>query len=358
MNISQDQPARLLDFGYTEVEARFLYLVATHSGYFTVRQFLDFAKAKSGKRNARLVEKLFSLGHASAQRYTRRSLVYHLCSRQLYSAISKDYLRNRREHELTHIKTRLLALDFILTHPKEDYFETAEAKRRYFIQRFQVNESVFSPCEGHRSGITFADRFPLCVAYPSPDYMPVVTFTYVDTEHRNLDAYIAHLRTYRPLFRRLPGFQFLYISTATGLRREAAELFSLLIEGKGLSDLTRYFDLETKWEREQYRLVTEQDTIFLSQARKRYTGESISSLYHLWKRNKLPKDFQAEAARVSPYPQKIFFRPITVPGHEAIFGDSTKNWGDGWQIRGCSGAASPRRSPSKLTQTLQRSADA
>src|SRR6266436_1550327 len=243
MSIREDQLARVFDFGYTEVEARFLYLVATHSGYFTVRQFLDFAKAKSGKRNARLVEKLFSLGHASAQRYTRRSLVYHLCSRQLYSAIGKDYLRNRRDHELTHIKTRLLALDFILAHPKEDYFETAEAKRRYFVERFKVSENLFTMSDGLSSGITFADRFPLCVAYPPPEYMPVLIFTYVDPEHQNLDAYIAHLRTYRPLFRQLPGFQFLYISTAAGLQKEAAELFSLLVEGKGLSDLTRYFDL-------------------------------------------------------------------------------------------------------------------
>lgn len=357
MSILEDQLAGLCNFGYTEVEARFLYLVVTHSGYFTVRQFLDFATAKSGKRNARLVEKLFSLGHASAQRYTRRSLVYHLCSRQLYSAIGKDYLRNRREHELTHIKTRLLALDFILAHPKEDYFETAEAKCRYFVERFKVSENLFTPSDG-RNGITFADRFPLYVAYPSPDCMPVVTFTYLDPEHRNLDAYIAHLRTYRALFRQLPSFQFLYISTATGLQKEAAELFSLLVEGKGLSDLTRYFDRETKWEREQYRLVTEQDAIFLSQAGKRYTGESIGTLYYLWRRNQLPKDFQAEAAPASPLKQKILFRAITVPGHESIFGDSTKNWGDGWQIRGCSGAGSPRGSLSRPTQTLQRTADA
>src|SRR5947209_12687459 len=174
MNIAEDQLAKLRNFGYTEVEARFLYLVATHSGYFTVRQFLDFARAKSGKRNARLVERLFGLGHASAQRYTRRSLVYHLCSRQLYSAIGKDYLRNRREHELTHIKTRLLALDFILAYPKEDYFETAEAKRRYCVERFKVSEGLFSPFVEHHTGITFADRFPLCIACPPPEYMPVV----------------------------------------------------------------------------------------------------------------------------------------------------------------------------------------
>ncbi|HKV61508.1 MAG TPA: hypothetical protein VJO16_06325 [Candidatus Acidoferrum sp.] len=358
MGIQQDHLARLRDFGYTEVEARFLYLVAAHSGYFTVRQFLGFAEAKSGKRNAQLVEKLFSLGHASAQRYTRRSLVYHLSSRQLYSAIGKDYLRNRREHELSHIKTRLLALDFILAHPKEDYFETAEARRQYFVERFKVSENLFNPLDGRSNPITFTDRFPLCIAYPSPDFMPVVTFTYVDPGHRNLAAYISHLRTYRPLFRQLPGFQFLYISTAAGLQKEAAELFSLIVEGKGLSELIRYFDLESKWNREQYGLLTEQDVIFLSDARKHYTGESISTLYYLWRRKQLPKDFQAEAAPVPRPAQKILFRAFTVPGHEAIFGDSTKNWGDGWQIRGCSRAASPRGSLSKPTQTLQRTVNA
>jgi len=33
-------------FGYTEEEAKFLYLVATHSGYFTCQQFLQFIKMK------------------------------------------------------------------------------------------------------------------------------------------------------------------------------------------------------------------------------------------------------------------------------------------------------------------------
>ena len=358
MNIPQNQLARLLDFGYTEMEARFLYLVATHSGYFTLRQFLDFAHAKSGKRNARLVEKLFSLGHASARRYTRRSLVFQLRSRQIYAAIGKDHLRNRREHELPHIKTRLLALDFILAHPHEQYFETAEEKRRYFIERFKVEESLCSPTGAKRDGITFSDCFPLCVAYPPPEYMPVVTFTYINSDHRNLDAYVAHLRTYRPLFRRLPGFQFLYVSTASGLQNEAAELFSFLVEGQGLVDLVRYFDLQTKWDRKQYGLLAEAEVLFLSKARKRFTGPSIASLYYLWKRNRLPKDFQPEATPTSTPAQKVSFRALTVPGHEAIFGDSTKNWGDGWEIRGSSRAASPRGLVTTPAQSLQRTADA
>jgi hypothetical protein len=37
----------LRGFDYTEEEARFHYLVAMHSGYFTSQQFLQFIKTKS-----------------------------------------------------------------------------------------------------------------------------------------------------------------------------------------------------------------------------------------------------------------------------------------------------------------------
>ena len=40
MNIPQRQIEGLTAFGYNVSEARFLYLVAMHSGYFTARQFL------------------------------------------------------------------------------------------------------------------------------------------------------------------------------------------------------------------------------------------------------------------------------------------------------------------------------
>src|SRR5579871_3441422 len=138
MGIQESQLAPLRAFGYTEAEARFLYLVATHSGYFTVRQFLEFAQAKSGKRNAHLIERLFSQAHATAQGYRRRSCVYHLHSRALYDAIGKSELRNRRNHEIRHIKARLLALDYVLAHSENDYFETAKAKWRYLVETLRV----------------------------------------------------------------------------------------------------------------------------------------------------------------------------------------------------------------------------
>ena len=147
MNISETHLANLRAFGYTEPEARFLYIAATYSGYFTVRQFLEFAKAKSGKRSACFVEKLIELGHASAQRYTRKSLVYHIHSRGLFAAIGRDYLRHRREHELDHIKTQLLALDLVLANPENDYFETAQRKRQYFTETLKLDSALFTSKE-------------------------------------------------------------------------------------------------------------------------------------------------------------------------------------------------------------------
>src|SRR5229473_1191175 len=63
MNIAPAHLEALQALGYTEVESRFLYLVATHSGYFTARQFLSFTGAHWGKRTTTFWNKLQSRGH-------------------------------------------------------------------------------------------------------------------------------------------------------------------------------------------------------------------------------------------------------------------------------------------------------
>ncbi len=358
MNISETQLANLRAFGYTESEARFLYIAATHSGYFTVRQFLEFAKAKSGKRSACFVEKLIALGHASAQRYTRKSLIYHIHSRRLFAGIGKDYLRHRREHELDHIKTQLLALDFILSHPENDYFETAQKKRQYFIETLKLDFARLTSEEASRKPITFSNGFPVFLAWPSPELPPVVTFTYVDSGHWNLDPYVAHLRRYRPLFQHLPSFQFIYISTSARLQGEARELFSLLIKGEGLPDLLRYFDVQTKWNRKQYGQVTDADLIFRNEAKKRFTGPRFETLYRLWSRNQLPSDIARQETTLLPASERISFQAITVPGHESVFGNSAKRWGDDWQPQQLSAQTSPKPESKLFTQRQMRKGEA
>jgi hypothetical protein len=353
MPIATDQLAPLRSFGYTEVESRFLYLVATHSGYFTVRQFLDFAHAKSGKRNAHLIEKLFSQGHATAQRCRRRSCVYHLHSRALYDAIGKGELRNRRNHEISHIKARLLGLDYVLAHSENEHFETARAKWRYLVETLKVADAIFIPEADGIEWITFPDRFPMGVSRASAESAPVVIFTYVDSEQVGLGPFIRHLRAYRRLFAALPYFEFVYVSTASREQDEAAELFALLIQGKGLGNLLRYFDLKTKWDNHQYGLLSEDEVTFLSEGRKRYTGESFAALYYLWKRKQLPKDLRAEGF-CNP---NCTFKLMTVCGHDAVSGTETKRWGDGWKVLGSSRTTSPRGSLRLEQQVLPTKAN-
>jgi hypothetical protein len=332
MHIPESQLASLRAFGYTEVEARFLHIAATHSGYFTVGQFLSFAKASYGKRNARFVEKLLTLGHASVQRYRRNGRLYHLDCRQIYAAIGKDYLRRRRKHELRYIRTRLLGLDFILAHAEENYFETAEAKRHYFVEGCKIDPTLFCATVQNKRAITFADGFPLYIAYPAPDDEPLVIFTYIDPGDRSIDPYIAHLRRYRPLFQRLRSLQFLYVATKGGRHQEAGELFPMLVEGQGLADLIRLFEVQTRWDNQEYNSVTSAELVFRNEAQERFKGPFFETMKRLWQRNQLPKDFHPRQESFMPR-RNILFRSIIVAGQEGIFGDSPKRWGDGWRLR-------------------------
>jgi len=138
MNIAGNDIDAIRAFGYTEDEARFLYIVATHSGYFVPRQFLAFAGAKWGKRSTRFAEKIESRGHAAWREYQGAGGVYHLFAKKLYGQIGKENIRNRRMHSVEFIKARLVLLDFILANQHYNYLETEQDKVRYFSDQLHI----------------------------------------------------------------------------------------------------------------------------------------------------------------------------------------------------------------------------
>src|SRR6266513_203648 len=142
MNFPESSLANLGSLGYTEDEARFLYLAATHSGYFSTRQFLQFTGTKSGDKSVAFSQKLLGKGHATARSFLRNGLVYHLFSRIVYRAISRENLRNRRAHSLEHIRTRLVALDFVLAHLQYEYLETEDDKLNHFSQQLDIPKEL------------------------------------------------------------------------------------------------------------------------------------------------------------------------------------------------------------------------
>ena len=68
MNIRPEHLHALRELGYTDTEASFLYLAATHSGYFTQRQFLAFAQVQKGGLASRLIAKALECKHLRAAR--------------------------------------------------------------------------------------------------------------------------------------------------------------------------------------------------------------------------------------------------------------------------------------------------
>ena len=54
----------------------------------------------------------------------------------------------------------------------------------------------------------------------------------------------------------------------------------------------------------------------------------------------MPNDLRVDSEATKTPAQKVLFRAVIVPGQEAVFGDSSKRWGEGWQVCGASAIAS------------------
>src|ERR1700692_5141435 len=146
MHIPGSSVENLRGLGYTEDEARFPDPAATHSGYFSIRQFLGFTQAKSGEKSMSFTQKVLGKGHAAARLLLRNGRIYHLYSRLIYRAIGRENLRNRREHSVEHIRTKLAILDFVLAHLDYRYLETEPEKVAYFCKDQGISRS-FMPAK-------------------------------------------------------------------------------------------------------------------------------------------------------------------------------------------------------------------
>jgi hypothetical protein len=217
--------------GYTEDEARFLYLVATHSEYFSTRQFLVFTGAKSGEESMAFTQKVLGRGHANARLLLRNGRVYHLFSRLAYRAIGRENLRNRREHSVEHIRTKLAVLDFVLAHLDYRYLETEAEKVDYFCRKLSLSRELL-PSKRYKGAIRdkttdryFVDKFPLFFAPESSSSPPVVTFSFVDPGLLSLASFETHLFAYGGLFSAVPQVNLVYIATSPKHFVAARELF-------------------------------------------------------------------------------------------------------------------------------------
>jgi hypothetical protein len=292
MKISDDHIRAIQSLGYTEDEARFLYIVATHSGYFVQRQFLAFTGAHWGKRSQHFTDKLESRGHVTWREYPDMGGVYHLFSKTLYRQIDRENLRNRRRHSPEFIRTRLLLLDFVLANLAHDYFETEHDKMHYFCDELAIPKNAL-PAKAYEGPSTpqptlryFVDKFPLFLDSSAASSSPVVTLSYVDPGQASLAGLANHLNAYTPLFRHLAEFRFLYIASSTEHFIRAEQCFSSLVRAPrqpGVPEgLERYFRLRAAWDGKQYAQLSSDDIAWLDQANQRLGGARVDALYAVW----------------------------------------------------------------------------
>jgi hypothetical protein len=330
MNIHPEFLTAIRDLGYTETEAAFLYLVATHSGYFTRQQFLTFSAKAKGWCVHRLTSKTLEHRHARVTEYGKQTYVFNLYSRRIYGRIDKDNLRNRKRQSQELILVRLLILDFVLANPECRYLETEADKLAYFHGTVGLPLPVLPGRAykgAHSNSYTnryFIDRFP--IFFPntggSLSLPPLVTFTYCDSADRSLAGYITHLRSYERFLRRLPAFNFVYAAPNPAKFSRAAALFTRLFEGSdrvSAKQLARYFEIRRLWDAGKYNSLTRADRDVLRDGDKRYADAGFESAYQKWLAGNLRQPDLEAILDPPKYHQERNFRTYDLPERYDIF---------------------------------------
>jgi len=336
MTFPEPSIENLRSLGYTEDEARFLYIAATHSSYFSTRQYLQFTSAKSGEKSMAFTQKLLGRGHATAKLLLRNGRVYHLHSRLIYRAASRQNLRNRREHSIEYIRTKLAILDFILAHLDYRYLETEGEKVDYFCGKLGFSRGIL-PARRYSGAIRhketdryFVDKFPLFYV-PESSSPPVITFSFVDHGLMTLASFETHLLAYGTLFAALPLLRFVYIAARSTHSESARKLFLAITQRAPNIDpgeqVVRYFTLRKLWEAKQYGKLNDDDLEFLNRATKQYNDALSDIRYHQWLQGRASPDMiRAEFRNLAPK-QEVSFRTELVDGQTALFQPSVTRGG-------------------------------
>ncbi|MFZ0639489.1 MAG: hypothetical protein WA876_16760 [Candidatus Acidiferrales bacterium] len=325
MNFPETSIENLRGLGYTGDEARFLYLVATHSGYFSTRQFLSFTKAKSGDRSMAFTQKVLGKGHATARLLLRNGRVYHLFSRIVYRAIGRENLRNRREHGVEHIRSRLMILDFVLGHLDYNYLETEQDKIHYFCEQLHVPRQ-FLPTKRYTGAIHkkatdryFVDKFPMFFRPASP----VVNFTFIDPGWENLKNFENHLFAYSGLFGVLRDVHLTYVATRSTRFEAAQKMFLSMIDRAPKVDpaeeVLHYFRLRKAWEQQKYGLFSNEDIELLNKFTQQFAKHPCEERYSAWKDGHVSSDMVRSLCRDMTPPRKVNFHTELVDGQVALF---------------------------------------
>lgn len=127
---ADDRVKAVVEFGFTERQARFLVTVMLHSGVCLLRQYTTFAGIVHGQKTRRFFAKLVKHGYATAYPCRHnRGRVYHVQHKPLYRAIGETDSRLRRPMPAARVVERLTLLDALLSGPEVVWLATDEERQ-------------------------------------------------------------------------------------------------------------------------------------------------------------------------------------------------------------------------------------
>jgi hypothetical protein len=232
MSLGYDPIASLESIGYVEREATFLYLVAVHSGYFLRRQYLRFAGRDGGTLIGQLLRKATQRRHLRVIECTHGRHIYHLTSKPVYAALGRPDSQNRRIKSDGHIKSRLMVLDFLLSHLRAQVLEDEAAKVEFFTTQSGIAHGILP---GSFAGLPhyFSDGFPILV---TPSGTP--QFTFFDEGQITATRFERFLRQYQALFDTLRDFELIYVSNVASSSGRARSIFERFLPPDRLRGIT------------------------------------------------------------------------------------------------------------------------
>jgi hypothetical protein len=232
--------------GFTERQARFLVLVARHSGVCVMRQYSTFGGIVFGQKTRKFFANLVRARLVSTYDCAHsRGRVYHVRHRAIYEAIGEPDSRLRRPPSVPRALERLMLLDAILENPESIWMSSRTDKMNYFSSRGIATDDWphLTVRKGDQALIRpFPDRLPIG-AQPSGH----VVFVYLHAGLSN-DEFRDFLQRHAPLLEKLPTWTMRIVVparlevAAQDLQKVAWGQMASPLKDPILTELRWYFD--------------------------------------------------------------------------------------------------------------------
>ncbi len=330
----------LQNYGYELDEARFLCTAALHSGYFLRRQFLLFIDGTKGWKDVAFLNRLKIHRHCRVTFFRHSRMVYHLSAKPLYEALGEQDNRNRREHQPSTIKNKIMGLDYVLEHSNSLYLATEREKLDYFVRtrniapkdlptRLYSSPHCHDPAAKH-----FVESYPIFLSGTAEEPAPRPHFCYVDEGLQTTDRFATYLNQYGRLFAALGDFHVIYAAESPRLFASAERIFQRFLASFFASEpvnpelqrLIAYFRRRRAYEDQDF---SEFDTATLIQFReekKKFAGESYEALYTEWKSGNPSFSGDPQARTALQHNSRGQFSTYLLDHDYELFGSVTRDY--------------------------------